>query len=274
MSPAQIQQKVKDYLRNSQLLTDQWQRPITAEQLQAEMERMASQTKQPEVLQELFAALGNDPALVAECLARPALAERLVRALYAQDEKLHGELKQRAENDLRTLRSVEEMKRTSGVYSEMEWIRSDTGDSASGTDTGAVRMTTGEWEESIKKLATQFEGQEPVRALRRSPRRTLVGETSALQRADLIKNNAWAEALAGIRIGVLSRLQEDDSRYYATAVLEKGRDRLKVATIAWQKEPFESWASKTGNKTRETLLEPVLSLYTSSNSYFIDWVHN
>src|SRR5438552_1053248 len=46
MSPAQIQQKVKDYLRNSRLLSKQWHRPITPKQLQSEMERMASQTKQ------------------------------------------------------------------------------------------------------------------------------------------------------------------------------------------------------------------------------------
>src|SRR4030095_15366023 len=47
--------------------------------LQTEMERMASHTKQPEVLRELFAALGNDPFVVAECLARPLLAERFAK---------------------------------------------------------------------------------------------------------------------------------------------------------------------------------------------------
>ena len=40
MSQAQIESKVQDFLRNSQALEDQWQRPITAEQLQAEMDRM------------------------------------------------------------------------------------------------------------------------------------------------------------------------------------------------------------------------------------------
>ena len=40
------------------------------------MDRMAKQTKQPEVLRELFKALGNDPFAIGECLARPALAER------------------------------------------------------------------------------------------------------------------------------------------------------------------------------------------------------
>src|SRR5713101_5514031 len=78
MSQAQLEKKVADYLRNSQALDDYWQRPITAEQLQAEMERMAQHTKQPEVLRELFEALGNDPFVISECLARPALAERLL----------------------------------------------------------------------------------------------------------------------------------------------------------------------------------------------------
>ena len=73
MSQAQMEKKVQDYLRNSQALEDYWQRPITAEQLQAEMDRMAQHTKQPEVLRELFEALGNDPFVIAECLARPVL---------------------------------------------------------------------------------------------------------------------------------------------------------------------------------------------------------
>jgi hypothetical protein len=57
MSQAELERKVEDYLRNSQTLEDYWQRPISADQLQTEMERMASHTKQPEVLGELFGLL-------------------------------------------------------------------------------------------------------------------------------------------------------------------------------------------------------------------------
>lgn len=87
MSQAQLEKKVTDYLRNSQALEDYWQRPITAEQLQAEMDRMAQHTKQPEVLRELFEALGNDPFVIAECLARPLLAERLLTQLASEQVK-------------------------------------------------------------------------------------------------------------------------------------------------------------------------------------------
>src|SRR5262249_16853611 len=82
MSQAQLEKKVADYLRNSQALEDYWQRPITPDQLQAEMDRMAQHTKQPEVLREIFAALGNDPFVIAECLARAVLAGRFGNGDY------------------------------------------------------------------------------------------------------------------------------------------------------------------------------------------------
>jgi hypothetical protein len=128
MTEAQLEKKVEDYLRNSQALEDYWQRPLTAEQLQAEMERMAKHTKQPEVLRELFEALGNDPFVIAECLARPALAERLVTSWYAYDQRIHGDLRQRADAELQAHNTVEQMKELSGKYSEVELVKSDRSD--------------------------------------------------------------------------------------------------------------------------------------------------
>src|SRR5881275_3333017 len=168
-SQAQIEKKVEDYLRDSQALEDYWQRPITPDQLQAEMERIAGHTKQPGVLREIFAALGNNPFVIAECLARPVLAERLARNLYAHDERFDGEVKRRAEAELRTHGSVRQMKQTSGMYTEMEWIRNDstpdrdTGGSASPEDDGkpnckrrdaehGVTLNSREWNENVQKL--------------------------------------------------------------------------------------------------------------------------
>jgi N-acetylneuraminic acid mutarotase len=94
MSQAQLENKVADYLRDSLALENSWQRPISAEQLQVEMDRMAQHTKQPAVLRELFEALGNDPAVIAECLARPILAARLIADLSAQNQTRHVESSQ------------------------------------------------------------------------------------------------------------------------------------------------------------------------------------
>src|SRR5206468_13109812 len=41
-------------------------------------------------------ALGNDPFVIAECLAKPVLCERLLADFYAQDQGFHRELRPRA----------------------------------------------------------------------------------------------------------------------------------------------------------------------------------
>jgi len=100
MSQAQLEKKVEGYLRNSQALEDYGQRPITSEELQAEMDRMAQHTKQPEVLRELFEALGNDPFVIAECLARPVLSERMVAKFDAGDKQPLDPSRARRENQM------------------------------------------------------------------------------------------------------------------------------------------------------------------------------
>jgi N-acetylneuraminic acid mutarotase len=81
VSQREIAEKVEDYLRKSQLGADRRGSPITVSELQAEMERMATHTRDPDMLRELFVVLGNDPFVIGECLARPILAERLVSKL-------------------------------------------------------------------------------------------------------------------------------------------------------------------------------------------------
>jgi N-acetylneuraminic acid mutarotase len=86
ISQAQLEKKVEDYLSKSQQLQDYWRRPLTGADLQAEMDRMAENTKQPEVLHDVFNALGDDPLVIAECLARPVLSERLITS-FAQEQR-------------------------------------------------------------------------------------------------------------------------------------------------------------------------------------------
>ena len=224
MSKAQLEKKVRDYLGNSQLLADYWQRPLTADQLQAEMERMVQHTKQPEILRELFAVLGNDPFVIAECLARPALAERLLTNWYAYDERIHGDVKHRAEAQLRMHGSIEQMKQTSGTYREIELIKSNSvPDEADRNASSGVKLNSGEWDEAVQRLSASFGVQRHV---------------AALQSAGMSAHSKdIADDYDSLPVGKLSLLQEDETSYYATAILSKTADRLKLATVAWLKEP-------------------------------------
>jgi N-acetylneuraminic acid mutarotase len=245
MSQAQIEKKVADYLRSSEALEDYWQRPITPEQLQAEMDRMAKHTKQPEVLQELFDALGNDSFVIAECLARPALAERLLTNCYAYDQRIHGELKQRAEAQLQGHPGIGHLKQLGGKYSEIEFARSGTARRKDNRDLDH-RMTLNdrEWEETVQKLAATFN---------KPASRLLNGRDPAGAGSRTLDSTASYKALP---VGRPSSLQEDEIRYYATAILSKTKDSLKLATVSWLKEPFEFWRAKAESQVRAVLAVP------------------
>jgi N-acetylneuraminic acid mutarotase len=255
MSQAQLEKKVTDYLRKSQALEDYWKHPITAKQLQAEMDRMAQHTRQPEVLQELFDALGNDPFVIAECLVRPALAERSVTSRYSHDQRIHGELKQRAEAELKAQPSVERMKQLSGKYSEIELVKSDSGESvaravaaatlpnklAGGASTvqrqdstHSVKLNSREWNETVEKLVTAFN----------KDRTSVINGRDGLPGRSSKSARPAVAPYQTIPIGKLSPLQEDESHYYATAVINKANDRLKLTTVSWPKEPLELWLAK------------------------------
>jgi N-acetylneuraminic acid mutarotase len=93
-----IERKVIDLLKKSEALEDLWKRPITPEILQQEMNRIAKTTKDPEMLQEFFAALDNDPVLIAETLVRQTLSDRLIRNWYAFDQRFHSDTKALADS--------------------------------------------------------------------------------------------------------------------------------------------------------------------------------
>jgi N-acetylneuraminic acid mutarotase len=241
MSHAQLEKKVADYLSKSQALEDYWHRPITADQLQAEMDRMARNTKQPDVLRELFAALGNDSFVIAECLARPALAERLLTNWYAYDERIHGELKQRAQAELQEHPSVEQMKQLSGGYSEIELVKSDSGKAeANHAVQHSMQLNGREWDEAVQRLAAIFN---------RPESRVFNGRDGAPSRPSLPARPAVG-SYQTIPTGKLSALQEDETRFYATTVLAKADQRLRLATVSWLKAPLKSWLATAENQVR------------------------
>ena len=241
MSQAQLEKKVADYLRKSQALEDYWQRPLSAEQLQAEMDRMAQHTKQPEVLRELFEALGNDPFVIAECLARPALVERFLTNWYAYDQRIHGELKQRAQADLLAHPAVEQM--NSGAYSEIELIKSDSSDIDQERDAKTIRLNSGEWDESVQNLAGTFNNTDSEQPGGFRLRR----HVAALQSADMSAQSKNTD-YDSLPVGKLSPLQENETCYYAIAVQAKTNDHLKLSTVAWPKEPLASWLARAENQ--------------------------
>jgi hypothetical protein len=85
-----LERKVRTYLEQSVALERLWDSQITTEMLRQEWKRIASNTRYPDRLRELGEALGWDPVLLYECLARPTLVNRLMGEFYAEDDHLHS----------------------------------------------------------------------------------------------------------------------------------------------------------------------------------------
>ena len=98
-----LESKVRKYLEQTAALNLYWKTAVTDEMLQRELERMARATRMPERLSELYAALGDDPFIIKECLVRATLVDRLARNFYAFDSAIHAEALRRAEQIQRLL---------------------------------------------------------------------------------------------------------------------------------------------------------------------------
>src|SRR5262249_59693452 len=62
-----------------------------------------------------------------------------------------------------------------------------------------------------------------------------------------------AEDYETLPVGKLSSLQEAQDRYFATAIVKKSNDRLRLATVAWRKEPLESWRVRAERKKPQVM---------------------
>ena len=145
-----LEKRVRTYLRQSIALETYWKTPITATMLRRERERMERDTRMPERLRELYAALGNDTFLVEECLARATLADRLARNFLAFDERFQGTVRREATEVLRQLSTGELSPRAEHPRRTTRTMRR--ADAAKSSD---LQLPTAEFDEWAEKLVAQ-----------------------------------------------------------------------------------------------------------------------
>ena len=63
---------------------------VTQEMVEAEVRRIESTTRAPDVLAEIKQALGSDPVRFARTVARPIVVERILRQRFENDDELHA----------------------------------------------------------------------------------------------------------------------------------------------------------------------------------------
>jgi N-acetylneuraminic acid mutarotase len=201
-----LRARVEDALRESNGLETIFKHPLTTEDLQAEMTRMAEHTKDPAMLREIFDALGNDPYRIAETLARAALADRLIRNGYAFDARFHGATRRAAERALTTTSCQRDLGSCGGRYSKTTWtIAADDEPAVDGFE----KVDAAEWSRRIATLASRY-----------------------------------ATKPDDIPLGRRSSLQEDSDRFFATVIRERSSRSVTIEEVSWPKASFDAWWSE------------------------------
>ncbi len=198
---AWIEAKVDDTLAKSAALESLWHHPITAEQLQAEIDRMARDTRDGNVLRELFDALDDDPYVIAETLARQALADRLIRDWYARDPRFHGALRTKLDAALDRCRSASCLAGLGGQRQETTWHHGPADPSAR-----VMPLDDDAWQKTLSKLARSFD----------APAARLPLET-------------------------LSPLEETDDAFVVRSVRRQSAGELTTVSFVWPKRTFDAW---------------------------------
>ena len=205
ITDVQIRARVDDYLRASSAYERLYGRAVSAAQLQAELARMSTDSRDPAALREMFAALGNDPLIIAECVARPALVDRLLRNGYARDGRFHGALRCKAEAALAAGSRVADTDRSGALYEEATWTLSADPTALPAGPTGGpamIALPPDKWSEKLTELS---------------------------------------DSLGAASAGAYGPPEETNDAFVATAVLESYPDRVKTATLIWPKRSFDDW---------------------------------
>ncbi len=212
MPDTALRAKVEGYLKKSNALKAYWQHPVTAADLQAELNRMARETRDGAILRELFHALGDDPYVIAETLARQTLVDRLIHDWYSADSRFHGDVKARAEAALAACKGVECMKSMGGHFVEgrIKLGIHDTSSEVDQTHKRTLMLNADEWHEQLRALARRF--------------------------------NATAESLPTNR---LSGLEETPDAFVVSAILARNDAGIETANVVWPKRTFDYWWETT-----------------------------
>jgi hypothetical protein len=97
LPPATLENLVRQDLRKEAALKQAYGVEVTPAMLDAEVQRINTTTRAPEMLAEIKAALGNDPTRFADVFAKPILVERLLREKFDNDDALHAPQRRQVE---------------------------------------------------------------------------------------------------------------------------------------------------------------------------------
>lgn len=221
LSDAAIRAKVESSLRMENALAEHYGQRLDAKALQIELNRMARNSRAPDVLEERFAALGNDPLRVAECLAKPELVKRRLHDAYESDAKQHAATRERAEAALLSGLEGDHLSASGGIELLVVY--------ALDADNAKQRFET-----------------DPPNADLDSNLIWLDAEAFAHMQNLLRQQDSAAKSRLG-RTAPDSGLREAAKGFYVDRIVSDTEKRIEIRRHFWTKQDFNAWWAERAN---------------------------
>jgi hypothetical protein len=233
INPERIRELVEQDLIKEKLLRSHYAIEITPQMLKSEVERINSGSRAPEMLNELKAALDNDPARFASTVAKPLVVDRLLREHFESDDALHSSQRQTAEDVRQRVRDAHRLDRP---ISELVAV---------------LKQAKGG---QISQLAFRLTPLQPKPA-RAEPSLAPFADSSGApangspteQRSEEMSLDVLPERLQDLlraqllKPGDISALVEFPDSFKLYLLTERNVNRLEVAVLSISKQSYQQW---------------------------------
>ncbi len=238
LPPATIQKLVRQDLHKEAVLKKVYGIEITSAQIEAEVRRINATTRAPDVLADLKAALGNDPARFAQTVVKPILVERELRERFENDDHLHAPQRREVENVRAQLLAARA--RGESVTSLLALLKHDR--------TNEVSETT--WQLGARPADTNAPAPGPLEIQKRfGPNAQVLSSPATpgapqLYFADLPGSLQQVLRAQLCQAGDLSAVIEMPDGFLLYLCREKSSQTLDVATLSVARRDYEQWIAE------------------------------
>jgi len=213
----EIHRKIFTRLRMTIALEKIWGQSITESALQTEYRRILENSRDPELLQELFGALDEDSDVIARLLVQPILVRHRLHESYWWDAEIHSTVLQMAEGELLSDDGAGELGGFSGQYTETEWRLVGQGD----------------------PRRIEFENGVQIRFLGPQQWEALLTDLGHRWNGDAAPEGAGP----GLPLYEFTRLEEGKEYFWSSVILHQDATSLRMGSYTWFKESFSKWWS-------------------------------
>ena len=212
---------------------------ITPAMLEAEVTRINSTTRAPEILAELKQALGNDAERFARTVAKPIVVERRLRERFENDDSLHAEQRRAAEKGRGELLAA---KQAGGdVDKLLSVLKHD-----HGKETSEMTWQLGARPEEKNGSASASDAEVQKRF---GPNARTLSPTTGGEQRKLYFEELPAELQRVLRVqlrqpGDVSAVIETPGEFLVYLATAKTGETLSVAALTIRKRDYEAWLAE------------------------------